>query len=132
MKHLCVALLISLGLLPVQHDPRGWKDFPVGENVFVVERRPQELAVFLPGHPEHAATVPVDGSHDLLHIRYGPQAPGPLRVEYSGQYYCLNYRLMRKKKKRCFICILHRARSKINYRHFAKNLRMILEQNISS
>lgn len=53
--------------------------------MFVAERRPEELAVWLQGEPQHSASVPVQGDHNVLRVRYGPQTPGPLKVLYSGK-----------------------------------------------
>ena len=59
----------------------------MGEINFFVERLPHLLGVYQMGQPRQAATVPVNGTHNMLHIRYGPEVPGPfrLRVEYTGQ-----------------------------------------------
>ena len=62
------------------------KPFPVGRLVFVVERRPLELAVWLQGHPERSVTVPVPVGEDygLLRMTYWRE-PAPLQVEYNGE-----------------------------------------------
>ncbi|XP_052120291.1 uncharacterized protein LOC113210653 [Frankliniella occidentalis] len=60
-----------------QKNVTGWVDFPAGENVFVVERRGEELAVWLQGHPE------------TEHQAAGFAAAGPrtLRVKPWFSYY---------------------------------------------
>ena len=79
------AIFLYTELFRRQSDPFGWVDFREGETVFVIERRPRELAVWLQGHPEEASTVEVGVDHSLLRIRYGPQTPTPLRVNYDSK-----------------------------------------------
>lgn len=43
--------------------------FPTAEITFVVEHRPSELAVWLKGHPEHAAVVPAIAAQTRLRVK---------------------------------------------------------------
>lgn len=64
--------------------PSGSSPFPSGPYVFIVEKRPSELAVWLRGHPEEAALVPADPEHTTLAVR--PQRWNEdLPVTYGGK-----------------------------------------------
>ncbi|KAJ1519757.1 hypothetical protein ONE63_005013 [Megalurothrips usitatus] len=64
--------------------PDNMKYFREAQNVFIVERRGRELAVWQAGRPNHQVTVPVEGSYNLVRIRYWSayQYKIDLRVEY--------------------------------------------------
>lgn len=60
--------------------------FPVGPLVFKAERRPGELAVWLDGHEDKAATVPVKEGSDLLRVKPWMWTSG-LAVQFDGEHH---------------------------------------------
>ncbi|XP_034245919.1 uncharacterized protein LOC117647989 isoform X2 [Thrips palmi] len=66
-----------------QKDPNGWTSFPEGELVFEVQHRPNELAVWLAGHPDKAAVVPVQEPSDKLLVKHNYWSVS-MPVEFIG------------------------------------------------
>lgn len=62
---------------------KGWTSFTTGELVFEVAHRASGLAVWLEGHPEHAAVVPAAAGQTLLRVR--PKVwEKPMAVQFSA------------------------------------------------
>lgn len=75
--------MVTLAFDALQTGRYDFDEFVDGEYVFEIERRPGQLAVWLEGHADQPATVPVEDGSDTLRVTVFPPSSDNLPVQFS-------------------------------------------------